>query len=173
MFMSARTIFCSFCGVGGAHRHGTDARRRIRYKCSTCGRTFTGRTNTLKSGSHLSDEDWRTVIRCFSLRGGMCGADIARFLGVKTKTGQRYNRALRALVTSLVPQELPGASEWDESTALRSQWALGNVSRSTRQCMLRCIEDRSERTLVSIVERFTDGESPIMTDEWLGSVIYS
>lgn len=168
--MSARTIFCRFCGIGGAHRHGADARRRVRYKCPTCERTFTSRTNTVKSGSHLSDEDWRTIVRCFSLRGGMCGADVARYLDVNPKTGQRYNRALRSLVISLIPLQLPGASEWDESTALRFQWVLGGVSRATRQCMLRCINDRSERTLVPIVERFTDGQSPIMTDEWLGYI---
>jgi len=168
--MSARTIFCRFCGVGGAHRHGVDARRRMRYKCPHCERTFTGRTNTMKSGSHLSDDDWRSVIRCFSLRGGMCGADIARFLGKNPKTGQKYNRALRALVTSLIPLQLPGASEWDESTALRFQWVLGGVSRLSHQCMLRCIDNRSEGTLVPIVEQYTDGESPVMTDEWLGYI---
>ena len=166
--MSAKMIFCPLCGVGGAHRHGKDARRRVRYKCPTCLRTFTGRTNTIKSGSHFSDEEWRTVMRCFSLRGGMCGADIARFLGANTKTGQRYNRALRALTASLVPKTLPGASEWDESVALRHQWVLGGVSRTTRQCFLQCVENRSERTLVPLVERYTDGESPIMTDEWMG-----
>ena len=166
--MSARTIFCLFCGVGGAHRHGTDARRRVRYKCPDCGRTFTNRTKTLKSGSHFSDEEWQTIIRCFSLRAGMSGADIARFFDVNAKTGQRWNRVLRVLASELVPKHLPGPSEWDESTALRYQWVLGGVSRHTRQCILRCIEDRSEQTLVPIVERHTDGESPIMTDEWLG-----
>ena len=109
-------------------------------------------------------------MRCFSLRGGVCGADIARLLEVNVKTGQRCNRALRALVASLVPEKVPGPSEWDESTALRFQWVLGGVSRSTRQCILQCIDNRAERTLVPIVERHTDGESPIMTDEWLGYI---
>lgn len=107
-------------------------------------------------------------MRCFSLRGGMCGADVSRFISVNRKTGQRCNRALRALVTAVIPKDIPGASEWDESTAVKYQWVVGGVSRSTRQCILHCIENRSEQTLVPIVEYYTDGESPVMTDEWLG-----
>lgn len=87
--MSARTIFCRFCGVGGAHRHGADARRRTRYKCLTCHRTFTGRTNTAKSGSHFSEDEWNVAVKFFSLRGGMSGVDLARFFTVDPKTGQR------------------------------------------------------------------------------------
>ncbi len=168
MFMSARMIFCRFCGVGGAIRHGKDARRRTRYKCLECGRTFTNRTNTGKSGSHFSEDELMMAVQFFSLRGGMSGADLARFFGVNRKTGQRLNRMFRTMTSALKPKKLPGASEWDESTALKHQWVVGGVSRVTRQCLLTCVENRSERTLVPLVERSTESGSLIFTDEWLG-----
>ncbi len=166
--MSARTIFCRFCGAAGAHRHGKDARRRTRYKCLHCNRTFTGRTNTVKSGSQFSDDEWRNAIKLFSLRGGVSGADIARFFHVERKTGQRINRLFRAMAKALEPKRLSGPSEWDESTALRHQWVVGGVSRTLRQCLMICVENRNERTLVPLVERCTDVDSLIFTDEWSG-----
>ncbi len=170
MFMSARMIFCRFCGVGGAHRHGVDARRRTRYKCPTCNRTFIGRTNTAKSGSQFSDNEWRIAVKFFSLRGGMSGSDLARFFAADPKTGQRLNRIFRAMAKTLEPKKLSGPSEWDESTALKHQWVVGGVSRTMRQCLMTCVENRSERTLVPLVERSTDTDSPIFTDEWGGYV---
>ncbi len=149
--MSARTIFCRFCGVAGAHRHGADARRRKRYKCLTCHRTFTGRTNTAKSGSQFSDDAWNIAVKFFSLRGGMSGIDMARYFDVNRKTGQRMNRLFRVIVVALEPKKLSGPSEWDESTALKSQWVVGGVSRTMKQCLMTCVENRSERILVPLV----------------------
>lgn len=166
--MSARMIFCRFCGVGGAIRHGKDNRRRTRYKCGTCLRTFTNRTNTAKSGSQLSDDEWNIAVKLFSLRGGMSGADVARYLSVDRKTGQRLNRLFRTMARVVEPKKLSGPSEWDESTALKHQWVVGGVSRTLRQCIMTCVENRSERTLVPLVERSTDTDSLIFTDEWGG-----
>lgn len=148
--------------------HGKDARRRERYKCLDCGRTFTRRTNTAKSGSHLSDDDWKMAVKFFSLRGGMSGADVARFFSANRKTGQRLNKIFRSMAATLEPQKLLGPSEWDESTALRHQWIVGGVSRASRQCMMTCVQNRSGRTLIPLVERSTDPDSPIFTDEWGG-----
>lgn len=142
----------------------------MRYKCPHCRRTFTNRSNTGKAGSHFSDEEWRVAVKCFSLRGGMSGADLARFLQVNRKTGQRLNRLFRAMTQTLTPKKLSGASEWDESTALRHQWVVGGVSRVTRQCLLTCVQNRSERTLVPLVERSIEPDSLVFTDEWGGYI---
>ena len=170
MFMSAKMIFCRFCGVGGAIHHGKDARRRTRYKCLECSRTFTKRTNTSKSGSQFSDDDWNVAVKFFSLRGGMSGADLARYFEVNRKTGQRMNRIFRTMAATLEPKTLSGPTEWDESTALKYQWVVGGVSRTLRRCFMTCVENRSERTLVPLVEQHTDADSPIFTDEWLGYI---
>ncbi len=165
--MSARRIFCRFCGASGALRHGRDARRRERYKCPHCARTFTSRTNTAKSGSHFSDQEWEMVLRLFCARGGLSGADLARFLDANRKTGQRANRLLRTLVAGLAPRTLPGCSEWDESI-FSKQWVLGGVSRTTKQCLLRIIPDRREDTLCPLVERAVGSEGLVFTDEHAG-----
>jgi transposase-like protein len=160
--------FCRFCGVGGAVRHGKDARRRERFKCPTCKRTFTKRTNTAKSGSHFTDTQWREVNKLFSFRTGISGADLGNWLDANRKTGQRMNRIFREMTLAVLPKTLPGPSEWDESIAIRMQWVVGGVSRLTKNCLLFPVADRTERTLTPLVERHTDPDSPIFTDEWLG-----
>jgi hypothetical protein len=101
------------------------------------------------------------------MRAGCSGADIARTLGINAKTARRMNRVFRNLVKPLVPKDLPGASEWDESVVSR-QWVLGGVSRRTRKCMLRCIENRREETLSPIVLHWSDPDGLVFTDEHLG-----
>lgn len=164
MSNSARTIFCRFCGASGAHKHGRDSCRRERYKCLHCRRTFTRRTNTAKSGSRLSDGDWSTAARLFGFRAGASGRDIARFFGWNEKTGQRMNRIFRSLVAPLQPHMLTGASEWDEAVPLRSQWVGGGVARGG-PCLLTPIPDRTERTLSTLVNRYSDPEGMVFTDE--------
>lgn len=165
--MSTRTIFCRFCGAAAAHRYGQDRRRRQRYKCAACCKVFTNRTNTVRSGSRLSAREWELSERLFASRGGMSGTDLSHILGYGRRTGQHLNRSFRQTVRQLVPSVLPGASEWDESI-FSGQWVLGGVSRALRQCLLRPIPDRSERTLVPLVEQATAPESLLITDEWGG-----
>lgn len=160
-------IFCRFCGAEGALRFGKDARRRQRYSCPHCRRTFTNRTNTVKSGSHLHDGQWELAAKLFCTRAGLPGTDLAHVLDADPKTGQRLNRILRSLTVGLQPRRIPGASEWDEST-FSGQWVLGGVSRLTRQCLLRCIPDRSERTLCPLVEAAAGTDGLVFTDEWGG-----
>lgn len=162
------TIFCRQCGSSGALRFGKDARGRQRYRCPHCSRTFTRRTNTAKSGSQLSEREWTTAAQLFSTRGGMSGVDIGNVLGRGKKTGQKLNRIFRRLVMPLQPQVLPGNSEWDEAVPLRHQWVVGGVSRQARQCSLHCVANRSEDVLTPLVEKHTDPEGTIFTDEWGG-----
>ena len=106
--------------------------------------------------------------KLFSLRAGTSGADLARFFEINRKTGQRMNRILRRMTFSLCPKTLSGPSEWDESVPIRLQWIVGGVSRETAQCLLVPVQERSERTLIPLVERHTDQDSLIFTDEWGG-----
>lgn len=167
--MTAKRIFCRFCGASGAHRFGKDRSRRQRFKCPHCLKVFTQRTRTSKRGSRLSDTQWRMALRLFSLRGGMSGTDLADVLQVHRRTGQKMNRTLRRMTVGLRPYTLPGVSEWDESM-FSKQWVLGGVSRETGQCLLQIIPNRTEDTLVPIVERHSDPEGLVFTDEWSGYI---
>lgn len=97
----------------------------------------------------------------------MSGVDLGDVLGINCKTAQRMNRAFRSASRSITPQRLPGVSEWDESV-FSKRWVLGGVSRQTGQCILQVVPDRKEDTLVPLVERHTDPEGLIFTDEWGG-----
>ena len=101
MSNSAKLIFCPHCAAQGAHKHGINKQRKIRYKCKHCFKTFTHRTKRIHSGSKLSDAQWREVIKFFCLRSGVSGADVSRYFGWNRKTGQRVNRILRTLAQEL------------------------------------------------------------------------
>lgn len=165
--MHAKVIFCRHCGAAGSRRFGRDARRRQRYHCPHCGRTFIGRTNTVKSGSRLSDREWELAARLFVTRGGMSGADLGRIFQCGRRTGQRVNRTFRLLVRGLVPRALPGVSEWDEAVVSK-QWVLGGMSRTTRRCLLRCIGNRREDTLTHAILPVVGAEGLVFTDEFPG-----
>jgi len=106
-------------------------------------------------------------MKLFSTRAGLSGADLARVLCVNRKTAHRLNRIFRVLVAPLAPRTIPGASEWDEAV-MSTQWVLGGVSRSTRQCFLQCIPNRREETLSPLVEHYTTPEGLVFTDEHHG-----
>ena len=122
----------------------------------------------MRSGSHLSNSEWQRATESFCIRGGMSGADLARTLRINAKSGQRLNRVFRSLVTPLCPLRLPGDSEWDEACPLRGQWVVGGVSRAAGRCSLHCVSDRCEDTLTPLVEKHSDPEGLVFTDEWGG-----
>ena len=163
--MSARTIFCRHCGAAGAKKYGKDRQRRQRYKCPHCKKIFNNRTNTIRSGSQLSDREWNLASRLFATRGGMSGTDLGRILGCHRRTGQQMNRKLRQVVVGFMPTELPGESEWDEAI-MSKQWVLGGVSRDTGQCVMGCIPNRRTDTLVPLVTHYSDTNGLVFTDEW-------
>lgn len=161
------TKFCHHCGALGVQKYGKDRKKRQRYKCHHCFKVFTKRTRTLKSGSQLSDTQWRRAADLFCLRAGISAEDMARTLKINRKTAQKVNRTFRILLKDLEPHDLPGCSEWDEAK-MSKQWLLGGVSRELKQCLIRPIRSRHEVSLVPIVLKHSDPNGLVCTDEWTG-----
>jgi len=158
---------CPHCGGVEIYRHGRNKQRRIRYRCTYCRKTFCNRTGTVRIRSHISDKQWMDSIRLFSLRGGISGADLARFLERERKTGQRVLRILREQTTRLPVPKLEGIVEADETT-MTKKWIWGAVSRKTGQVLLKRVHRRDENTLTRLVFTHTDKEAHLFTDEWGG-----
>ena len=137
----------------------------MRYKCTHCSKTFTGRTNTIRSGSHLSDRQWDDAVRKFCKRAGESAEDMAREMQINRKTAQKMNRTFRTLVKELEPTSLPGNSEWDEAK-LSQQWILGGVSRELKQCLLKPIPNRREESIIPWLYDKSDPDGTIFTDEF-------
>lgn len=164
--MSARVIFCRHCRSPKTKKNGRDRNRRQKHKCRECGGVFTQRTQRLTSGSHLSERQWQKAAELFCLRGGISAADLARVLKVNPKTAQRVLRCFRSLCAELVPQDLEGFIEWDETTARKGEWVFGGVSRHLKQCLLRLVPNREAGTLVPLILAVSGAESWHFTDEW-------
>lgn len=159
--------FCPHCGGISAYRHGMNKQKRKRYRCKDCHKTFCLRTNTVRAYSHLSEEEWKQSIRLFSLRGGISGADLARFHERHIKTGQRINRILRIQTGKLPIPKLNGINESDETT-MTGKWVWGCVSRDSKQVVLESIDQRDENTLQTLIMKHTAKNCDIFTDEWGG-----
>lgn len=161
------TPFCPYCGGIEVYRHGKSKQRRTRYKCKYCHKTFCNRTGTIRLHSHLSDRQWHESVRLFSLRGGISGTDLARFLDLERKAGQRVLGLLRKQTARLPERELTGTVEADETT-LTKRWVWGAVSREMDCLVLREIKQRDENTLSKLIKEHTSKDSALFTDEWAG-----
>ena len=164
--MSARVNFCRKCQGPRVKKNGQDRHRRQKYRCHDCGTVFTRRTGKVTSGSRLSDRQWRQATELFCLRAGISAADLARLLKVNEKTTQKLLRALRQLCVELIPHELEGCLEWDETTARKHTWVLGGVSRHLQQCLLRLVPNREAGTLIPMILGVSTVGSWYFTDEW-------
>ncbi len=158
---------CPHCGGVEVYRHGESKQRRVRYKCRYCKKTFCGRTGTVRLGSHLSDKGWGESIRLFSLRAGISGTDLGRFLGVERKAAQSIISTLRKQTARLPEPKLDGIVESDETTMTR-KWVWGAVCRDSGQLVLKKVFRRDEDTLLPLISRHTTKESHLFTDEWGG-----
>lgn len=159
---------CAHCGaVGSLQRWGKDARRRVRYRCNACSKTSTNRTHTLRSGSHLSDTEWRMVTKVVSLRSSPSGVDLGRLLGRSEKTGQAVMRTLRQAMPQRVGIPTKGTIECDETT-MRGVWIGGGKQRETGMVSLMPMMQRSQRECHQMVAMMSLPGSTILTDEWGG-----
>ena len=158
---------CPHCGGIEVYRHGRNKQKRLRYKCKYCNKTFCNRTNTPRFNSHITDSQWKESAKLFSLRNGISGSDLARFLGIERKAGQRIARTLRKQMAKLPVPKLNGVVEVDETTITR-KWVWGAVCRDNSQVVLKKIYKRDEDTLMRLITKYTTKESHLFSDEWRG-----
>jgi len=101
------------------------------------------------------------------LRGGISGADLSDFLGLERKAGQRINRKLRRQMARLPEPKLNGIVETDETT-MTHKWVWGAVSRGTGEVVLKKVHKRNEDTLLPLITRYTEKDTHVFSDEWMG-----
>ena len=87
--------------------------------------------------------------------------------GGESKDGAKIEQNIPSARKELGTHVFAWASEWDE-TISTTQWVLGGVSRQLKQCLLQVVPDRRGDTLIPLVERHSDPNGLVFTDEWLG-----
>lgn len=161
---------CPHCGVTGCRfmKWGKTKQKRVRYRCSDCGKTFTNRTGTVRYRSHCSDKQWEDVAKLLALRTCPSGRDLGRFLGVNRKTSQKMLRRLKGFMPpSQAGLPLTGIVEFDESW-MQQTWIVGGKSRKTGQLRLYATKVRDAGTLRDIVNQACTYNATAVTDEWKG-----
>lgn len=103
----------------------------------------------------------------FSLRAGISGTDLAHFLDVERKAGQKVIRTLRKQTGRLPEPILEGTVESDETTLTRT-WIWGAVSRDMDKVILKKVRQRNDLVLRKLVMKHTKENSLLFTDEWGG-----
>ena len=75
---------CLHCGSVSIKKHGKTTGGVQRYKCKDCGKTFTENYGLITHYSHLSDWQWREVIR--GTVEGLSLTEIAKNIGTSPST---------------------------------------------------------------------------------------
>ena len=166
--MSAQKI-CPYCGViGDVIRWGKTAQKRIRYRCSSCNKTFMNRTGTIRHRTRLNDQQWKLLTQLVCIRTCPSGSDLGKIFKKHEKTGQRYRRNIRRLLPeSTSGEKLPGSAEIDETT-MKHVWIGGAKSRITKQVKLSPLQNRNTTTLTNFVDNLLEKDASAFTDEWRG-----
>lgn len=168
--MKRAILYCPYCGGIENYQHGyygKGKRRRRRYKCRYCDKTFGQRTGTPLFRSRLNRSEWEQASRLFCLRGGISGTDIGAYLKRNAKTGQRVIRILRRQTAKLPVHKLTGINETDE-TSITKEWIWGCVSREQKKLVLRQVQNRNGLTLTGLICKYTHPRSWLFSDEWGG-----
>lgn len=107
---------CPHCKAERVSRHG-HANGLQRYRCGTCGKTFSALTGTPLCGLHKRGK-W--LGHAEALREGLTLHKVADALHVHVSTAHRWRHRFLALPRALQPQALTGIAEADETMFLLS-----------------------------------------------------
>jgi transposase-like protein len=112
----AATATCPHCKAERVSRHGR-ANGLQRYRCGTCGKTFSALTGTPLCGLHKRGK-W--LGQAEALREGLTLHKVADALHIHVSTAHRWRHRFLALPMALQPQALTGIAEADETMFLLS-----------------------------------------------------
>ncbi|MCH3966383.1 MAG: hypothetical protein LKE52_01920 [Bacilli bacterium] len=93
------TVFacCPFCGSGKVTKYGKEKNGAQRFRCASCGRTFTGRENTVLFSSKVSPGHIRRMLSM--LMEGTTIRQACHQSKVSLRTGVLYLRKFQALIS--------------------------------------------------------------------------
>lgn len=159
---------CTAGVIGGVIRWGKTTQKRNRYRCSSCQKTFTNRTGTIRHRTRLDNRQWKLLAQLASLHTCPSGSDLGRIFQKHVSTRQRYRRNIRQLSPeSTSGKKLPGLAEIDETT-IKKIWIGGAKSLATKQIRLAPLQNRNSATLTNFVDRLLAKNASAFTDEWKG-----
>lgn len=107
---------CPHCKGERVSRHGRSNGLQ-RYRCGTCGKTFSALTGTPLCGLHKRGK-W--MGQSEALQSGETLREVARTLNIHLSTAHRWRHRFLALPMALQPQALTGIAEADETMFLLS-----------------------------------------------------
>ena len=113
-FAAAAT--CPHCKAERVSRHGRSNGLQ-RYRCGTCGKTFSALTGTPLCGLHKRSK-W--LGQAEALREGLTLHKVAAALNIHVSTAHRWRHRFLALPMALQPHTLTGIAEADETMFLLS-----------------------------------------------------
>jgi transposase-like protein len=180
---------CPHCGVQhtGHYKLKTKGEFRGWYKCRGCRQRFTVTVGTIFEGSHVSLRKWFIAIFIFtSHKKGISSYQLARDLGITQKSAWFMLGRIRSKLGHKQDITLIGTTQIDETffggKNKNRHWdkkVKNSQGRSFKdktpvlgllndgQVYTKVIKDTSEAEISPVVLSMVEGDSTIVTDEWL------
>ncbi|XP_023227886.1 uncharacterized protein LOC111628347 [Centruroides sculpturatus] len=178
---------CSLCSKTCKIYYRSD-RKSYLLRCSNCGRkysvydgTFKGKCGNILWGGILSFIWHYLCLECTS-RNSAVVADISRKAGID-RSNHIHLVMLIAMnnMTSFKIGGLNKTVELDETVICKrkyekgcilksTKWVVGGICKEDNSCFICEVNDKSETTLNSVVPKFVNSDSLVITDEWKGQL---
>jgi transposase-like protein len=107
--------YCPYCKSTKISRH-TENKRRSRFQCSSCSKSFSPTVNTTMHNTHLPLFKWFLAISMISnAKKGISSRQLSRHLVLPVKTAYSLSQRIRKAMIGSISPLLQGIIEIDET----------------------------------------------------------
>lgn len=172
-------MICPFCNSKKTPYKLNDGK----FKCANyklCGQRIKSTTATVFEGTHISLDKWFYIIYQYAInKKSTSSLQVGRDFGISNHTAWSAGHRIRNVFSDEGLYKLSGVVEVDEvflsrdkigrwgAISTRKQPIIGMIERGGK-VIVRCVNDRFEKTLTNLILKYVEPESTIYTDSWLG-----